>query len=77
MSFDYLFFDFCIDNVAQLFTNDFPWAEIYELLSPDLLHQVIKGGFKDHLVAWVEEYLTVKYRSKKRVAEIMNNIDRR
>jgi hypothetical protein len=74
---DYRCFDFCIDNVVQPFTNDFPRAEIYEILSPDLLHQVIKGGFKDHLVAWVEEYLTIKYRSKKRVAEIMNDIDRR
>ncbi|KAJ7205518.1 hypothetical protein GGX14DRAFT_335225, partial [Mycena pura] len=29
------------------FTWDFPRADIYELLSPDLLHQVINGIFKD------------------------------
>ncbi|THH19453.1 hypothetical protein EUX98_g8777 [Antrodiella citrinella] len=39
------------------FTNDFPRADIHELLSGDLLHQVIKGSFKDHLVTWVGEYL--------------------
>ncbi|KAJ7220735.1 hypothetical protein GGX14DRAFT_532634 [Mycena pura] len=39
------------------FTNDFPRADIHELLSPDLLHQVIKGTFKDHIGSWVNEYL--------------------
>ncbi|KAG1838509.1 hypothetical protein C8R48DRAFT_751535 [Suillus tomentosus] len=40
-----------------LFMNDFPRADIHQLLTPDILHQVIKGAFKDHLVAWVEQYL--------------------
>ncbi|KAG1764199.1 hypothetical protein EDD22DRAFT_979086 [Suillus occidentalis] len=39
------------------FTNDFPHADIHELLAPDLLHQLIKGTFKDHLVEWVGKYL--------------------
>ncbi|PSR70614.1 hypothetical protein PHLCEN_2v13502, partial [Hermanssonia centrifuga] len=39
------------------FTNDFPCADIHELLAPDLLHQIIKGTFKDHLVTWVGKYL--------------------
>ncbi|KAH9993136.1 hypothetical protein BJV74DRAFT_877811 [Russula compacta] len=34
------------------FTQDFPQADIHKLLSVDLLHQVIKGTFKDHLVMW-------------------------
>ncbi|KAG1720890.1 hypothetical protein EDB19DRAFT_1962911 [Suillus lakei] len=40
-----------------LFTNDFPQADIYQLITPDLLHQLIKGTFKDHLVDWVRKYL--------------------
>jgi hypothetical protein len=60
----------------QPFTNDFPRADIHELLSPDLLHQIIKGTFKDHLVDWVEEYLLLTHRAS-RAAEIMDDIDRR
>ncbi|KAG2106172.1 uncharacterized protein F5147DRAFT_746322 [Suillus discolor] len=32
------------------FTNDFPRGDIHELIAPDILHQLIKGTFKDHLV---------------------------
>ncbi|KAG8215294.1 hypothetical protein J3R82DRAFT_8879 [Butyriboletus roseoflavus] len=40
------------DIVGELvpFTNDFPCADIYDLLALDLLHQIIKGAFKDHFV---------------------------
>ena len=40
-------------HFLQPFMNDFPCADINKLISPDLLHQVIKGSFKDHLVTWV------------------------
>ncbi|KAJ6620203.1 hypothetical protein B0H10DRAFT_2163625 [Mycena sp. CBHHK59/15] len=57
------------------FTWEFPRADIYELLSPDLLHQVIKGTFKDHLVAWVGEYLDSVH-SKAEAKKISADIDR-
>ncbi|KAF8232496.1 hypothetical protein L208DRAFT_1271901 [Tricholoma matsutake] len=58
------------------FTMHFPRANIHELLSPDLLHQVIKGVFKDHLVTWVTSYLEITHR-KSRAQEILADIDRR
>ena len=58
----------------QPFTYGFPCANIHELLSPDLLHQVIKGIFKDHLVLWIEVYLQHKW-GKTHAHEIMGNID--
>ena len=58
------------------FTVAFPRADIHELLSPDLLHQVIKGTFKDHLVAWVEEYLVLSH-GKAQANVILADIDRR
>ncbi|KAJ7616603.1 hypothetical protein FB45DRAFT_1034921 [Roridomyces roridus] len=58
------------------FTHSFPRADIHELLSPDLLHQVIKGTFKDHLVSWVNEYLVLAH-GEKRANEIIHDIDRR
>jgi hypothetical protein len=60
----------------QPFTNDFPRADIHEMLSPDLLHQVIKGTFKDHLVMWVEEYLVLTH-GQVQANVIMTDIDRR
>jgi hypothetical protein len=58
------------------FTNDFPRADIHELLTPDLLHQVIKGTFKDHLVTWVQDYLVATHGAT-RSKEIMDDIDHR
>ncbi|KLO08862.1 hypothetical protein SCHPADRAFT_893538 [Schizopora paradoxa] len=64
--------------VASLvpFTNDFPRADIHELISSDLLHQVIKGTFKDHLVTWVGEFL-VKKHGKTVALKYVDDIDRR
>ncbi|KAF8881514.1 hypothetical protein CPB84DRAFT_1817258 [Gymnopilus junonius] len=44
--------DYGIVDGIMPFTHGFPRADIHELLSPDLLHQIIKGTFKDHLVTW-------------------------
>jgi hypothetical protein len=61
----------------QPFTNEFPCADIHELIAPDLLHQIIKGTFKDHLVTWVEELLLHIHKDKKKVNRILDDIDRR
>ena len=63
-------------GISQPFTEAFPRAEIYELLSPDLLHQLIKGTFKDHLVQWVIDYIGQIHtaRNAKRIKDL---IDRR
>ncbi|KAI9450796.1 hypothetical protein BJY52DRAFT_1125681 [Lactarius psammicola] len=58
------------------FTHSFPRANIHELLTPDLLHQLIKGVFKDHLVTWVGEYLH-HIHGESRSLEIIADINRR
>ncbi|KAJ7504630.1 hypothetical protein B0H11DRAFT_1709446, partial [Mycena galericulata] len=58
------------------FTTGFPRADIHELISMDLLHQITKGTFKDHIVDWVEEYIKVTY-EKAEADKILADIDRR
>ncbi|KAF9010818.1 hypothetical protein BDQ17DRAFT_1387964 [Cyathus striatus] len=57
------------------FTSFFPRANIHELLSPDLLHQVIKGTFRDHIVEWVSAYILGEY--KPRGDDVLQDIDHR
>jgi len=64
------------NEMLQPFMMRFPCADIYELLTSDLLHQAIKGAFKDHLVQWVEDYLKLTHGPSKAEA-ILDEIDRR
>ena len=59
------------------FTEYFPRADIHELLTPDLLHQVIKGVFKDHLVTWVIDYIKATAVTEREANRIIDDIDRR
>ncbi|KJA15337.1 hypothetical protein HYPSUDRAFT_149256 [Hypholoma sublateritium FD-334 SS-4] len=68
--------DYGIRTDVVPFTHGFPRADIHVLLSPDLLHQLIKGTFKDHLVTWVNEYLH-EHHGETRALEIIHDIDRR
>ncbi|KAI6009449.1 hypothetical protein F5J12DRAFT_905037 [Pisolithus orientalis] len=58
------------------FTSHFPHANIYQLISPDILHQIIKEMFKDHLVKWVKSYLKTVHGTTKANA-ILDDIDQR
>ncbi|KAJ6599442.1 hypothetical protein B0H10DRAFT_2167549 [Mycena sp. CBHHK59/15] len=73
---DILWDSYGIDVDIVPFTHNFPRADIHEMLSSDLLHQVIKVSFKDHLVTWVGEYLYLEH-SKADADTIMDEIDRR
>jgi Plavaka transposase len=68
----------CLPSLGffQPFTHGFPRADIHELLSPDLLHQIIKGTFKDHLVTWVTNYIKLKHPPVE-AKRILADIDRR
>ncbi|KAH9916112.1 uncharacterized protein BXZ73DRAFT_92536 [Epithele typhae] len=59
------------------FTYAFPRADVYQLLTPDLLHQLVKGTFKDHLVAWIEEYIVLTAPSEARAQQTLDDLDRR
>ncbi|KAI6019111.1 hypothetical protein EDC04DRAFT_2869953 [Pisolithus marmoratus] len=73
-SLDVLWDEYGIVGELVPFTNDFLHTDIYELIAPDLLHQIIKGTFKDHLVEWVEKYLCLTHRDSC-ANEILDDID--
>ncbi|KAF8914518.1 hypothetical protein CPB85DRAFT_1503406 [Mucidula mucida] len=58
---------------TEKLSNEFG-DESVEMMASDLLHQLIKGTFKDHLVDWVGEYLELTEGST-RAKEIMDDID--
>ncbi|KAF8257336.1 hypothetical protein EI94DRAFT_1774510 [Lactarius quietus] len=64
----------CPRYAASPFTSEFPQADIHEIIAPDILHQVIKGTFKDHLMLWVELYL-VHMHGKSNMSAILDDID--
>ena len=64
----------CTNINLQPFTSHFPCANIHEMLTPDLLHQLIKGTFKDHLVLWIGEYLVLEH-GEAWANDILDDID--
>ena len=63
-----------INICNQPFTTHFPRADIHKLLAPNLLHQIIKGTFKDHLVTWVMDYVAAEHGTTD-TNQILDNID--
>jgi hypothetical protein len=68
------FIYFQTQTYLQPFTDKFPQADIHELLAPDILHQLIKGCLKDHLITWVVKYIKVNH-SAKEASRILDDID--
>ena len=60
-------------TIYQPFTAAFPRADIHQLIALDILHQIIKGTFKDHLVSWVEKYIEWAYQEN--ASAILADID--
>ena len=63
--------------ILQPFTSFFPRGDIHDLLTPDLLHQLIKGTFKDHLVDWTFDYIKLTAESEAEADKILQQIDLR
>lgn len=58
----------------QPFTSYFPRANIHQMICQDLLHQVIKGMFKDHLITWVVDYIQCS-NSDGDTSRLLNELD--
>ncbi|KAF8269532.1 hypothetical protein EI94DRAFT_1771196 [Lactarius quietus] len=71
---DTLWYQYGIVANVMPFTSEFPWADLHEIIAPDILHQVIKGTFKDHLVLWVKLYLVCMH-GKSKASTILDDID--
>ena len=54
--------------------STFSPRDICEMISPDLLHQIIKGAVKDHIVDWVTQWL-INTHGKAHANKVLEDID--
>jgi hypothetical protein len=59
-------------DIDKPFTASFPCANIHKLLALDLLHQIIKGTFKDHLIKWITLFINTNFDKS---SEVLTELD--